>query len=199
METISGKRILHVDETAFKAWLGQSTQVWMDIGTGDGQFVVRSARQHPGIAVIGVDTCRVNLIGASRRAPGNALFVIANAYSLPSELAGLASRLTIHFPWGSLLEGILAEDERLLASLRGVTRPGALVEVHLNESALVESGWALQSGGEQAHRVFAKAGLRVKMVTALSANDLRRCPTTWAKRQAFGRKPAAVYLSGSWS
>ena len=42
----------------------------------------------------------------------NALFVVAAAERVPAELHGLADELTILFPWGSLLRGALALDER---------------------------------------------------------------------------------------
>jgi hypothetical protein len=31
----------------------------------------------------------------------------------------------------------------------------------------------------------------------LTARDLKACPTTWAKRLAFGRDPRAIHLNGT--
>ena len=49
---------------------------------------------------------------ASRGGPPNALFVVAAAERVPEELHGVADELTILFPWGSLLRGVLALDKR---------------------------------------------------------------------------------------
>jgi hypothetical protein len=38
-------------------------------------------------------------------------------------------------------------------------------------------------------------GFDVGELLRLDARELRRCPTTWAKRLAYGRDPRAVFLS----
>jgi 16S rRNA (adenine(1408)-N(1))-methyltransferase len=172
--------------------------VLIDLGTGDGQFVLRTARAHPVQYVIGIDACRENLREASRRAPANALFLIANALALPAELAGLASAITINFPWGTLLTGLLEDDSPLLASLAALARPGATLEIRLNGGALAEAGWPLESGGQQAWRQARLAGFHLAAPRWLAAGDLRAYPTTWARRLAFGRDPRALYLVGAY-
>src|SRR3712207_7253656 len=59
-----------------------------------------------------------------RGAPPNARFVVAAAEALPPELDGLVDELTVHFPWGSLLHGLLAPEVRVLAGLARLLRPG---------------------------------------------------------------------------
>jgi hypothetical protein len=50
------------------------------------------------VAVVGVDAYRENLRKASRRAPDNALYIVANAIALPRELGGMESKVTISYP-----------------------------------------------------------------------------------------------------
>ena len=69
--------------------------VHIDLGTGDGRFVQHVAQTRPNTLVIGLDAARENLHEVSRRAPANALFVIANALALPCELDGWATHITI--------------------------------------------------------------------------------------------------------
>ena len=77
---------------------------------------------------------------ASRRAArsarkgglANAIFVVAAAESLPAELDGAATVVTLHFPWGSLLRGVAAAEPWLAAALVRVTRPGALVDAFVS-------------------------------------------------------------------
>jgi 16S rRNA (adenine(1408)-N(1))-methyltransferase len=171
--------------------------VHIDLGTGDGRFVRHIAQTCPDCFVIGVDAARENLHEVSRRATANVLFVIANAQVLPSELYGLAAHITINFPWGSLLEGLLVNDRRLLDSLVKIMRPDAELEVRLNGGALAETGWSLQTGADQVREVLIANGFTVRPAVTMTARELKSCPTTWAKRLAFGRDPRAVYLKAN--
>jgi predicted RNA methylase len=196
MEIMRGKHASFMDTAGLAEQLAGYSTVHIDIGTGDGRFVQHMVQANPYTFVIGIDACRENLVEVSRRTPANALFVIANAYTLPCELMGLAAKVTINFPWGSLLEGLLANDPPLLESLITVTRPQAEVEVRLNAGAVAEAGWLLEDGTKQIRGVLAENGFKVKSPIALTAADLKVFPTTWAKRLAFGRDPRAMYLAG---
>jgi 16S rRNA (adenine(1408)-N(1))-methyltransferase len=198
MERISGKRAVAIDGLELTAQLAGHAPVVVDIGTGDGRYVVHLARQHPASFVIGIDACREELRTASRTAPSNALFLIANVLALPPELRGLAERVTIHFPWGSLLDSLLAGDPALLDGLTGLLRPGATLTVLLNADALARHGCGLAEGGERARWALSAAGLAVGSAVWLDAAALRALPTTWAKRLAFGRDPRALALHGKW-
>ncbi len=190
MEIIRGKHASFIDS------LDGYDPVHIDIGTGDGRFVQHIAQANPHFLVIGIDACRENLHEISRRAPSNALFVIANARALPPELDGFASQVTINFPWGSLLEGLVEADSALIAGLRMIARPNAGIEIRLNGGALAETGWSLEEGAARVRRVLVANGFDMRPPTMLTAQALKSCPTTWAKRLAFGRDPRAMYLRG---
>ena len=196
MEIIQGKHALQIDASALAGRMAACRHSLIDIGTGDGRFVRHIAATHADTLAIGVDACRENLRDVSRRAPHNTLFVIANAQALPRELYGLADHITINFPWGSLLAGLLNADAALLDGLASVARPGAVLEVRLNAGALAEAGRSLEDGGHSVRRALCAAGFEVRAPHTLNAQDLRACPTTWAKRLAFGRDPRALYLGG---
>jgi 16S rRNA (adenine(1408)-N(1))-methyltransferase len=196
MEMITGKSTSEINEVEFKHKIEQYAHVSIDIGTGDGQFVLHQARSEPGGFYIGIDACRENLVQSARRAPANALFIIANALCLPGELAQTAGRLTINFPWGSLLEGLLAPHADLLGGLACLAKHGAALEVRLNSGALAEAGCYLAEGSLRIHSSLELAGFRVSTPRHIDSLGLRACPTTWAKRLAFGRSPEAVLLSG---
>ena len=199
MERITGKRCQEITTDELRALVTNLTaqpDVLVDLGTGDGRFVVGEARAHPLHSVIGIDACRDNLREASRRAPANALFLIANALDLPAEFAGLASAITINFPWGTLLTGLLDERAPLWATLARLARPGATLAIRLNGGAMAEAGWPLEAGAEQARRLAGRAGFRLATPYTLAADDLRALPSTWARRLAFGRDPRALTLVG---
>ncbi len=194
METIHGKHTRMLDAAVLAARLSQSHGVLVDIGTGDGRYVCSAAKAHPERLVIGLDACRENLRAASRNVPPNALYLIANALDLPRELHGLAAHITINFPWGSLLAGLVEGDPRLLGGLRSLALPDAVVEVRLNAGALVESGRSLEQGAIAVLHALCRYGFTPGLPAALDAAALRTCPTTWARRLAFGRDPRALYL-----
>jgi 16S rRNA (adenine(1408)-N(1))-methyltransferase len=169
-------------------------RVLVDIGTGDGRYVLHVARTRPHWFAIGVDSCRDNLRQTSRKAPPNALYVVANALSLPGELAGVASLVTVNFPWGSLLAGLLEGEQAADQGLLSLLRPGAALEIRTNAGALAQFGCTPESGGARVWRVLREAGLEAAEPVRLSARELRQYPTTWARRLAYGRDPRAVYL-----
>lgn len=191
MEIIRGKKTSFVSDLTL-----EYASVLLDIGTGDGRFVQALANAQPQSLVIGLDACRENLVEVSRNAPQNALFVIANAETLPQELHGVASQVTINFPWGSLLEGLLNSDPSLMNGLARVLRPRAKLEVRLNSSALAQAGWNLEAGAEQVQAVLLENGFSVQSPRLMLGEELSSCPTTWAKRLAYGRDPRAAYLWG---
>ncbi len=98
----------------------------------------------------------------------------------PGELAGLADRLTVLFPWGSLLAAVSGGDPTGLAALRGLCRPGAEVRF------LFE----LTSDPDQLGCFHAAAGLDL-VGRAVSVEQARALPTTWAKKLGYsGRRRA---------
>jgi 16S rRNA (adenine(1408)-N(1))-methyltransferase len=196
MEIIRGKRASFVSASHLAERLAGYDAVHIDIGTGDGRFVRHAAQIYPNCFVIGIDACRENLREVSRRAPANALFVIANAQTLPPELRGLAAYLTINFPWGSLLEGLLVGDPSLLAGLVMVTRPNARLEVRLNAGALAEAARSFEKGAGRVREALSLNGFHMQPPVTLTSRELRAFPTTWAKRLAFGRDPRALCLRG---
>ncbi len=129
MESIQGKRTLFIDSAALTEKLVGYSRVLVDLGTGDGRFVRHMASADSTCFVIGLDACRENLREVSRQAQRNTLYCIANALALPVELHGLATHVTINFPWGSLLDGLLTGNGALMGGLIAITRPGALIDV----------------------------------------------------------------------
>jgi hypothetical protein len=109
-------------------------------------------------------------------------------------LAGLAAIITINFPWGSLLTGLLQEVPTPRDGLTTLARPGARLEIRLNAGALAEAGWSLDAGGVRIVTGLRQAGFRVWPPAAVDAAALSVCPTTWARRLAFGRDPRALHI-----
>ncbi len=188
MEHLQGKRSEGLDAAHFRTLVSSYEGVLVDIGTGDGRYVLHEAGLRPGWLAIGLDASRDRLRDASRKAPPNALFLIGNALGLLEELVGVSCRITINFPWGSLLSGLLDPAYGLITGLRSIARPDAAMELRLNEGALHEHGCGFEDGVERiAHNVSA-AGFRVEPTVRMNVVELRRFPTTWARKLGYGRE-----------
>ena len=196
METIRGRMSLDLDLNGLKARLTNYNRLVLDLGTGDGRYVRTLARSHPGWFVVGVDACRENLREHSRAKLANMLFVIAKAQELPCEFSGLFSHVTIHFPWGSLLKGLLAAKAGLRCGLLSVSRPEAQIEIHLNGGALAEEGASLEVGAETIYENMSRHGWKIRRPRLMENQALQSFPTTWARRLAYGRDPRAMVLTG---
>ena len=66
------------------------------------------------------------------------------------ELSGLACHITVNFPWGSLLVGLLQSGSKVIGNLRMIAQPGATLAIVLNSSALLKEGLSLEQGGGDA-------------------------------------------------
>lgn len=195
METIQGKKPFNLTEEAFSRRIAGYQNIWLDLGTGDGRFVSQAAESHPDRFIIGLDACRENLREHSRQRRPNALFVIANALALPPELDRLCAGISINFPWGSLLRGLLEADPALVSGLERVALPGADVIVRLNAGALSDAGWDAELGIWQVYDRLLGCGFAPQTPRPMSAGELRACPTTWARRLAVGRDPRGWEIS----
>jgi hypothetical protein len=196
METIRGRKSLELDLNGLKERLANYNRILLDLGTGDGRYVHTIARMHPDWFVIGVDTCRENLREHSQAKLQNVLFVIAQAQGLPCELNGLISHIMINFPWGSLLEDLLASDPNLMRGLKTISRAGATLDLRLNGGALAEAGKTLEAGTDKIFYNLLGVGWQLEQPVMMDADALKKFPSTWAKRLAFGRDPRAMILSG---
>jgi 16S rRNA (adenine(1408)-N(1))-methyltransferase len=139
---------------------------------------------------------------ASRRAAAtprrgglpNALFVVAAVEALPRELDGLADLVTVHFPWGSLLRGLLGADPVTMTGLTRVMRPGATLSMLLSSTDR-DRGAGLEPLQEPAVRALAASyatwGLAVTEARPAAAADVAAAHSTWGKRLGAGaRRPA---------
>jgi 16S rRNA (adenine(1408)-N(1))-methyltransferase len=124
--------------------------VVIDLGTGDGKFVLREARARPDALVVGIealeDAMRESVSRAARKPArggvANARFVVADATAPPAELAGRASLVTVNYPWGSLLRAVAVPEARPLSAIVGLLRPGGRLVALLNLSATDDPEYA---------------------------------------------------------
>jgi 16S rRNA (adenine(1408)-N(1))-methyltransferase len=169
--------------------------------------VLAAAAAEPGRLVVGVDASAAAMAEASRRAGRrpergglpNALFVVAAAEALPPELDGLAGLVTVHFPWGSLLRGLLAADPAVLGGLARVLAPGGTL------SMLVSSTARDAAGVEPIDRraldalagPYGRHGLALTRVRPATPADVAASRSTWGKRLGAGASRPAWRLEAT--
>jgi len=183
----------------------------LDIGTGDGSYAYKAARENTDKFYIGLDSNAENMQGFAQKAAksakkggaSNLLYAVANAEALPEELNGLISEVTIFFPWNSLLKAVATGDENFLLGLKRMLAQNASIKIVFSLDDTVEKK-VLESLGvsslnqpvlDKLEATYARAGFSTKW-RMMSQDELKQFPTTWAKRLAYGRPRPCVEMTG---
>jgi 16S rRNA (adenine(1408)-N(1))-methyltransferase len=159
--------------------------VTVDLGTGDGRHVLAAAAARPDTLVIGVDANAAGMAAASRRAARrgalpNALFAVAAAERPPDALRGVAGALTITFPWGSLLRGVLGADDAVLAGVAALLAPGAQATALV--SVVPRDGVPPVPAADRLAAAYAAHGLALVEARPAEPAEVAASGSSWAKR-----------------
>ncbi len=132
-----------------------------------------------------------------RQKLANALLVVAPAEALPAELNGVADAVTVHFPWGSLLAGVLEVRPEIAAGLAVIAKPGASVTVVVSvterEKALGLPALEPALASSLARR-YATYRLQVVDWRLATADDVAGTRSSWARRLGAGGRRDAWLL-----
>ena len=162
----------------------------LDIGTGDGRAVLVRAAAEPRAVVIGVDAAAETMAESSRRAdrrgPRNALFFAAGAEALAaSPLAGAADLVTVTFPWGSLLRGVVGLERGALCGVAGTLASGGRLEV-LASVVSTDRVDGLECLDDTVAPAIAEAwravGLRLAAVRPATRAEIEATGSSWGRR-----------------
>lgn len=173
------------------------------MGSGDGKYPYRLARQCPERLFVAVDANPEGLRSIARQAarkPGkggvpNLLCLAEAAEALGQALPGVADRVSVILPWGRLLAAVAEPNFDDLRQIAALGQPGAEFELLFSYDRRVDgAGGALSRDGLDAAHVreqlpprYAEAGLTVQRVEPVAMAELKNYGTTWAKRLAYGR------------
>lgn len=185
--------------------------VVMDIGTGDGRYVYRSAQENPRKFFIGIDANagaleKVSMKATRKPAKGglpNVLFVRAAVEDLPEEFNGEADEVHIHFPWGSLLQAVVLGNEGVLRSLRRICAPEALLEIVIgidperDKTEIERLGLPMLDAAYLRDELIPKyvaAGFELVNFGNMDASEWSRLETSWARKLQGGDGRKVSYL-----
>jgi 16S rRNA (adenine(1408)-N(1))-methyltransferase len=214
MIVVRGKRRHELGRSELEGSIAPFENVLVDVGTGDGRFVLAHARANPSTFAIGLDPVAAamepsSLTAARKPERGglpNALFVAATAEDPPPELEGLADEVTVLLPWGRLLRGVLLGQADVLESLARIARPGARLRIVLNNEIFedpvpLDAAELPEATVEYARTelgpLYARAGIRLEGARLLDEDEVKSLRTTWSRRLAHGRAPRFLELVGS--
>jgi 16S rRNA (adenine(1408)-N(1))-methyltransferase len=146
------------------------------------------ARARADTLTIGLDASADALTYAARRAARerlpNLLLLREPVESLALE--SVADEVTVHFPWGSLLRGVLAEDKSVFAAICRLPRQGGRLTLLL--SVIARDGRAPLDGGDVARvrRAYRSGGLVLEDHRAATRADVDAAGSSWGKRLDVG-------------
>lgn len=185
--------------------------VVIDIGTGDGRFVYRAARENPRKFYIGVDANARALEAISMKATRkpkkggapNALFVQAAVEDLPEEFDGTADEIHIHFPWGSLLRAVVLGDEGVLCVLGRICAPDAMLEIVIGIDPVRDKTEIERLGLPEIDAAYLRdilipryeaAGFELVESGSMDADEWSKLETSWARKLQGGDGRKVSYL-----
>lgn len=182
----------------------------VDIGTGDGKFVYKLAKQFPNRLFIGIDPNQKGLVKTSLKATkkrtrggiGNVVYVLASIQELPKELEDIANQVYINFPWGSLLKSIITVEKKAWENIKLIMKKDGVLDIVFGYDPLIDKSEIdrlalprLSSNHIQNKLVPKIEAFRFKPTSfeKLNTNDLKSYPTTWSKKMAYGGKTRTYY------
>ena len=185
--------------------------VVVDIGTGDGRFVYRSALANPNKFFIGIDANARPLEKLSMKATRkpnkggapNLLFIQAAIENLPEELNASADEIHIHFPWGSLLQSVICGNENILASLRRICAPECLLEIVFGideerDKSEVKRLKLPEISPEYLEQIlipkYRAAGFKILKQGVLDSSRWSLMETSWARKLQSNDQRKCVYI-----
>lgn len=140
--------------------------------------------------MIGVDASAAGMVDASRRAlrahADNAMFLAAGVESLAATpLAASADLVTVTFPWGSLLRGVLGSDPAALAGLVATLRPTGRLEVLASvipSDGIVGMASLMPDAEPSIRAAWACFGLEPVACRPATREEVAASGSTWGKR-----------------
>jgi 16S rRNA (adenine(1408)-N(1))-methyltransferase len=160
----------------------------VDAGTGDGRYPLHVAGTRADTLAIGLDSSADALAYAARRAVRhplpNLVLLREPLESIPLE--SFADEVTIHFPWGSLLRGALAEDERVLDAICRLPRLGGALTLLVSLTA--RGGRAPLTAVDVARtsRAYRARGFALVEHRPIAPADVDAARSSWGKRLRVG-------------
>ncbi|MBQ4339133.1 MAG: class I SAM-dependent methyltransferase [Clostridia bacterium] len=214
MTVLDGKNEKNITLQELSDLAARYEKTVVDLGTGDGRNVYRKAKLNPDTLFIGIDPVRDNMLEISSKlkkkpAKGgleNVLLVIASAENMPCELESIAHCVTVLFPWGTLLEGIVKPTQQILGAVSFAAKDKADFEFITTysdscEEATIENRGlpplSIEYFNGDYRNILKEKGFEIENVELHGNEYVKSFDSMWAKRLAFGRKRDFYRITGT--
>jgi len=169
----------------------------LDIGTGDGRFIYKSAVLNPKNLYIGIEPS-VNFKEYQREINRKKL---TNATLINSSIESFEvtdkffDQIFIHLPWGILLKHVVTVDKEIFKKLNKMLKKGGEIEIIFGYDPKLEKSETnrlslkelnLKELGFLKEKYSKIPGLELKHFQLISNKDLKDKQTSWSKKLAFG-------------
>lgn len=214
VKILIGNQITEMNKAEFECIVNQYSSVAVDIGTGDGQFIYKRAKQNADELYIGVDSSIDNMRMCSTKTTKkpskggikNILFVVSGVEALPDEMTAIADKITINLPWGSLRDGIVKGEEAVLQNIKKISKSKAELSICVTYSTNHEKQeiearklptLSIDFIRTQLKQQYGVYGINIDDAYIWNNDMLKKLDTKWAKKLAFGKKREIFYVKCS--
>ena len=214
MNILDGKNLINIDSLQLENIVAGFDKICVDIGTGDGRNIYRKAKAEPGTFFIGIDPVKDNMeeiavkLNKKPEKGGlkNVVLAVAAAENMPPELHRIADTVTVLFPWGILLEGVVKPIDEFIDAVAETAKSGGKFEFITTYSPTYEENTietrampelSIDYFNGEYTDILKKHGLIVESVEMLDNEFVKGFDSKWARRLAFGRKRDFYRITGS--
>lgn len=212
LRIVTASAVREVSVQRFKLFHQHFDFAHYDLGTGDAKYIYRLARENPNHLFVGIDSNDGPLFHPAwkkkRKVPRGGLprdnlqLVHSSIQSLPDSLTNVANRISINFPWGSLLNDLTSGCESIIEKVATLAKPEAEFSVLLNASIYHDPSYVdrLQVANmlepaqqEKLRRVLIRAGFRGIQIDPMPNMDRR---TSWGQHLTLGSNRKVLLIKG---
>lgn len=116
----------------------------------------------------------------------NAVFVASSLQALPPAFDGLASLVTVHFPWGTLLHAALGQDSAGAAHLARLLAEGGRLRLLVSAAAGDAVRGAVEIDPGAVTAAYRRHGLVRSCCRPATHADVTEARSSWGKRLLTG-------------
>ena len=200
IKLVKGSKIVDFSSEELIMLAQKYEQVVLDLGTGDGRFVYKKALKEPKALFIGLDPSAKQLAIYAKKAVkskvDNTLFIVNSLENIKDEFNGLADKIYVFLPWGTLLQHLIKPTKEYVEKLATILKSEGNIEIILgytedSEPTQVErlqlANLSMEYLQANVVTVFKDTGLNLKELVELNKTELATLETTWGKKLAFGQ------------
>jgi len=212
VKRVARGKIEEVDSEKILDLCAIAEAVLLDVGTGDGKFPYRYAKENPSTFCVGIDTIADNLLdtaGKIGRKPArggvrNLVLVVSSLEMMPHDFDGFADRITLNFPWAGLLIGAVKPEDETARRLSQLMKPGGTLDMLLNmqvfEDESLREGMDLPPFGieyvdAELAPGYAKFDVSITGRALLAPGKLPE-RTSWGRHLSVGSGRATMHITG---